>query len=121
MKNLIPIIFAVTCLMACSHAFIEAMTSGSFSGKETAPFVTEHPTGVPDNMGVAKRLIVSNPLRYDIEAHVECTSLFQSSQDVRVGARRERYLMITAGRGHEYDQTCFLISFVAAFPRGNQW
>lgn len=99
-------------LSGCSAALVERLSSGAFDGPEKEPFVHEHPIGVDDPFGVAKRLIVANPLPYAIDAIVECSSMFQADQFVHVGAHRERYLLITAPSS--YRQSCWLTGYSAS-------
>lgn len=93
----------------CSPLLVERLSTGSLQFTEDkAPSVHEHPVGHSNPFGVDKRLIVTNPTKAPVRVSVRCTSMFQGDMQVNVAARSERYLLVTAGKNHELDQTCFI-------------
>lgn len=107
------ILLAMTVILAgCSPALIEKLSTDTFSGRETIPFVNEHPIGVDNGAtGILKRLVVHNPLTTDIEAHISCSSMFMDDPTVIVRARKVRYLLISANHSQVHSQSCFLTGY----------
>lgn len=113
MKTIVLALITVATLSGCSASLIERLSTDKFWGPEGRPTVSEHPIGADDNFGVAKRLLVHNPLPYPITAKVVCSSMFQDDPVVHVRPRSIRYVLITAPRSKEHTESCFLSSYQA--------
>lgn len=108
------VIFLFTLVGGCSEALILRLSTDTFRGTETEPFVTEHPIGVRDHFGYQKRLIISNPKFTAIEAEIKCSSMFMDDPVAMVPARTDRFLLISGTR--ELEQTCFLTNWTPIRP-----
>ncbi len=97
------------CLSGCAPALVEKLSTGTLQyNEDQLPTLREHPIGVYDPHGVAKRVIITNPFSFAINVKLVCSSLFQADQMVHIRHRSERYLLITAPYSRQYSNSCEL-------------
>ena len=104
-------VFTLFSLIGCSAALQERLSTDNFEGAESDPYVSEHTLGIHDHFGVQKRLLIHNPLPYGIEVVVQCSSMYQSDPTVHVGARKVRFVLITAPASAEFGDSCYIVRY----------
>ncbi len=91
----------------CTPAFLEKITTESYDGDETEPFLTERPA-YDTASGLLKRVTVNNPTAKRIELEVTCSGTVDETW-VSVAPHSARSFFTLTLRRNEHTTTCFLV------------